>query len=98
MSPLKLTENGTDGVAMQPLRLRVYLRTYCHLCHDLLDRLQSWPEHHRFSVEQIDIDQDPDLEERYGTLIPVLTDDQDQEICHYFLDEHALTAYLGKIR
>ncbi len=78
--------------------MRIYLRPYCHLCHDLVNQLESWPERQRFELELIDIDQDPTLEERYGSLIPVLTDTDDHEICHYFLDAPALTAYLSKIR
>jgi len=40
-----------------------------------------------FSVQEVDIDPDPVLEARYGTLIPVLAGPDGVEICHYFLDE-----------
>lgn len=79
-------------------QLNVYLRSYCHLCHDLLAKLTPYQQHHGFQINEIDIDSSPALEERYGALIPVLTDVNDNEICHYFLDEAALTAYLSKIR
>ncbi|MDP2025488.1 glutaredoxin family protein [Sulfuriferula sp.] len=78
----------------QGLVLTVYLRRYCHLCHDLLAQLAP----HGFQVIEVDIDLDPQLEARYGALIPVLTGADDEEICHYFLDEAALTAYLSKFR
>lgn len=78
--------------------LTVYLRRYCHLCHDLVAALVPHQARWGFELREVDIDTDPELEERYGTLIPVLTGADGREICHYFLDEQALTAYLGKIR
>ena len=82
----------------QDLVLTVYLRRYCHLCHDLLAQLVPHQARHEFQVIEVDIDLDPQLEARYGALIPVLTGADDEEICHYFLDEAALTAYLSKFR
>ena len=35
--------------------------------------------------EEIDVDADPELERRYGELVPVLTDADDNELCHYRL-------------
>ncbi len=82
----------------QDLVLTVYLRRYCHLCHDLLAQLAPHQVRHGFQVIEVDIDLDPQLEARYGALIPVLTGADDEEICHYFLDEAALTAYLSEFR
>ena len=79
-------------------KLTVYLRPYCHLCHDLLVKLIPYQQHYHLEITEIDIDSNPALEEHYGALIPVLTDVNDNEICRYFLDEAALTAYLSKIR
>ncbi|MDA8225821.1 MAG: glutaredoxin family protein [Betaproteobacteria bacterium] len=81
-----------------PVHLIVYLRPYCHLCHDLIERLRCWPTPHTLHIETIDIDSDPQLEARYNEWVPVLTDASHNEICHHFLDEAALTAYLAKIR
>ncbi len=78
--------------------LTVYLRQYCHLCHDLLAALAPHQARLDFSVREVDIDLDPVLEARYGALIPVLAGPDDAEICHYFLDEAALADCLGKIR
>ena len=47
-----------------------------------------------FSLSLVDVDTDPCLVERYGTLVPVLMLDG-QEICHYFLDPEALRRHLG---
>lgn len=79
-------------------KLTVYLRPYCHLCHDLLAKLIPYQQHYHLEIVEIDIDSNPALEEQYGALIPVLTDANNNEICRYFLDEGALTAYLSKIR
>jgi hypothetical protein len=46
----------------------------------------------RFSLEEVDIDRDPVLAERYGTRVPVLTGGG-QELCHYFLDRERLRAW-----
>ncbi len=35
--------------------------------------------------EQIDVDADPALEERFGERVPVLTDAGGRELCHYRL-------------
>jgi hypothetical protein len=62
--------------------LTVYSRSYCHLCDDMIAALHQ-------------------LQGRYGELVPVLTADQpegEHELCHYFLDEPAVTAFLTKIR
>ncbi|WP_124949115.1 glutaredoxin family protein [Sulfuriferula thiophila] len=83
-------------MANKPPHLTVYLRRYCHLCHDLLAKLLPYQQQFGIVINEVDIDTDPVLEERYGTLIPVLTDENGEEICHYFLDEGALTAYLRK--
>jgi hypothetical protein len=48
-----------------------------------------------FSFDIVDVDGDAAIEERYGELVPVLTDAQGREICHYFLDPDALRARLA---
>lgn len=78
--------------------LTVYLRRYCHLCHNLLAALAPHQARLGFGVREVDIDLDPQLEARYGALIPVLAGPDGTEICHYFLDEAALADCLGKIR
>ena len=44
---------------------------------------------------EIDVDADPELEARYGELVPLLADAAGVEICHYHLDEAALRARLA---
>lgn len=73
-----------------PLRmLTLYGRPHCHLCEDMQVRLRPWGPRLGFTLQVIDIESDPVLEERFGEKVPVLMDGK-QEICHYFLDEKAL--------
>lgn len=78
------------------LRLTVYVRSYCHLCADMLAALEPWVERHGLMLETVDIDGDTSLEQRYGELIPVLSG-QTGEICHYFFDAQALERYLESV-
>ena len=77
--------------------LTVYGREYCHLCHDMVAALEEIQTTLAFNLDIIDVDKDPQLEQIYGQLVPVLVADG-EEICHYFLDRPALDAYFAKIR
>ncbi|WP_390901553.1 glutaredoxin family protein [Silvimonas soli] len=79
-----------------PMQLRLYGREYCSLCLHMREQLDELSRQRGFHVNWIDIDDNDDLEERYGELVPVLTDSGDQEICHYHLDIEALDAWLAK--
>ena len=77
------------------MQLTLLSRSYCHLCDDMLAALEPFRRRFAFTVDVIDIDQHPSLEERYGDLVPVLLRgeaEKGQEICHYFLDEEKLAA------
>ena len=76
--------------------LTVYSRTYCHLCDDMLAALQPLQARHGFALQVIDVDSDPDLEQRYGELVPLLMHGE-HELCRYRLDAVAVTAYLVEI-
>ena len=78
------------------MRLTLYFREYCSLCHQMLAELQPWQQKHGFALDVIDVDADPELEERFNELVPVLMDG-DSEICHYHLDTQRLAAHLGEI-
>ena len=82
------------------LRVRLFSRDYCHLCHDMLAALEALRGEDgvpHFEIEVIDVDADPALEEKYDELVPVLVDDKDRELCHYFLDEAKVREYLGAL-
>lgn len=48
-------------------------------------------------IEVLDVDADPDLEVRYGELVPVLLN-EGVELCHYVLDSGKVSDLLSKIR
>jgi len=50
------------------MRAVLYTRAGCHLCDDAAAVLRA----HGFNVEEIDIDRDPALVERYGLAVPVV--------------------------
>ena len=78
------------------MKLKLYFREYCSLCHQMLAELQPWRERHGFELEVVDVDADPELERRFNELVPVLMAG-DSEICHWHLDVARLAAHLGEI-
>jgi hypothetical protein len=76
----------------------LYSRSYCHLCDDMLQALRAFDINNVFTIDVIDVDADPELVARYDELVPVLLAHRDGasavQICHYFLDEAALRAFL----
>jgi len=78
------------------MKLTLYFREYCSLCHQMLAELQLWQARHGFELDVVDVDADPQLEARFNELVPVLMDGEHQ-ICHWHLDIPALAAHLGEI-
>lgn len=72
--------------------LVVMSREWCHLCHDLLDALAPLAAELGWTVRVLDVDADPELEERWNELVPVVLGD-DEVLCHYYLDEAAIRAF-----
>lgn len=85
---------GGQGRAPQ---FTLYSRSWCHLCEDMLAALRALePPGQPFDVAVIDVDADPALVARFDELVPVLYGDPAQpELCHYFLDEAPVLAYLA---
>lgn len=79
------------------IHFTLYSRGYCHLCEDLLAALLALQtDSTRFEVAVIDVDADPDLVARFDELVPVLYGDPARpELCHYFLDQAAVLAYVN---
>lgn len=75
--------------------LTVMSREWCHLCHDLVDRLLPLAAELGWAVRVLDVDADPVLEARWDELVPVVLAG-DTELCHYHLDEAAIRAYCGR--
>ena len=85
--------------APRPIPFTLYSRVWCHLCEDMLAALQALQTPQRpFAIEVFDVDADPVLEERFNELVPVLYGDPaEPELCHYFLDQAAVLAYVERV-
>lgn len=68
-------------------------REYCGLCRDMKTKLQEYQKQWHFDIKIVEIDNFPDLEEKYNEFVPVLLHGE-QEICHWHLDETALQNHL----
>lgn len=75
--------------------LTLYGRPGCHLCEAMAAEMRPHLDAHGLTLHQVDVDADPALAQRYGMKIPVLCGPQG-EICHYFFDEAAFRAWLGR--
>lgn len=81
---------------MSASQLTLYSRLGCHLCEDMHNLLPSYLEEAGLSFTVVYIDGDSNLEQKYGTLVPVLKAGE-KEICHYFLDVKALQQYISEL-
>jgi len=65
----------------------------------MLAALHVHPQASRFRIKVLDVDEDEDLVRQYDELVPVLVgmkpDGSNVRICHYFLDQEALHAFLS---
>jgi glutaredoxin-like protein DUF836 len=76
---------AAHGSVKQPLRL--YGRVGCHLCEQMARTLATF----RVPFEELDVDADAALAERYGARVPVLVDAAGRELCYGRLDPAVLT-------
>lgn len=77
-------------------QLTLYSRLGCHLCEDMEAQLPPYLAQTGISLDIVYIDKDSNLEQLYGTLVPVLKA-AEMEICHYFLDIKALQQYISEV-
>ena len=84
-------------MAEQPVRLTLYSRAYCSLCHEMLGALQVLHAELHFDLEVLDVDSDPALERLWGEDVPVLMH-ADRELARHRLEADLVRAYLSEIR
>lgn len=60
----------------------------------MLAALRKLRSEYSFEIDIVDIDSQAELIRRYDELVPVLVA-EGQELCHYFLDEDTVRAYLA---
>lgn len=77
--------------------LRFTSRSYCHLCDEMIAGLRGLRAGFRFRLGIVDFDNDPELNRRFGTRVPVLVH-EGRESCHYRPNTAVVTAFLSKIR
>ena len=82
----------------EPVDITVYSRENCHLCGVALQRIESVSEETEIGVdiEEIQIDDDPELEAEYGERVPVVYIDDDLEFT-YTVDTDELAAILKAV-
>lgn len=82
------------------LQFTLYSRSYCHLCDDMLVQLKGVLKNTPHLIDVIDVDADEKLVALFDELVPVLFARKGEEgarqICHYFLDEVKLKAFLDE--
>jgi len=74
--------------------LTLYSRNYCHLCDEMIAALLDLQASAAFTLEIVDVDADPDLDQRLGERVPVLMASA-RELCTHRLDREGLLAFLG---
>lgn len=79
------------------MTLTLLFREYCSLCHHMRQALLPYQQQYGFELNVVDVDEDENLVARYNELVPVLLHGE-HEICHWHLDEAALSAYLNQVR
>lgn len=57
---------------LEPMRLILYSRPGCHLCHVMLDDLAPVARRLGLEVAEVDVSEDPALVAAYGDDVPVL--------------------------
>ena len=69
--------------------LIVYYRLGCHLCDEMASHLHKHQAEFNYALEWVDIDQDPELKQRYNVDIPVVRY-QGEVIFYHFFEEEQL--------
>ena len=77
------------------MTLTLLFREYCSLCHHMRQALLPYQQQSGFELNVVDVDEDENLVARYNELVPVLLHGE-HEICHWHLNEAALSAYLNQ--
>lgn len=70
--------------------ITLYTRNGCPLCDKAKVVLLELKEEYDFSLEEIDIEQDDELYERYGLMIPVVHIDG-EEAAYGFIDKYEIS-------
>jgi hypothetical protein len=83
--------------AGEPPPARLLIRRYCHLCEEMEAVVAPRLAAAGLSLERVDVDEDPALEERYGWDVPVLLHGG-AVICRHRADPALLEAWLADLK
>jgi len=75
-------------------RVTMYTRAGCHLCDDALEVVAAVCAASGSDYQLVDIDNDPELRERYGEQVPVVTVDG-ATVGFWRIDQGVLTQALA---
>jgi len=74
----------------------LFSRSNCPLCEAMEDEIRPFIKKYAITVRRHYIDNDPELEQRYGSKVPVLTLD-DKTLCEYYLNPDSLLATISTV-
>jgi glutaredoxin len=75
-------------------RIVVYHAAGCHLCERAVGQLRALRDELGFDLEEVEVDGDPELEERYREWLPVVELDGER-LFTYYVHEDALRRRLA---
>jgi hypothetical protein len=73
--------------------LILYTRPGCHLCEQAAEMLENLG----IAFQEVDIDGDAGLEDKYGLLIPVVRDERNKKELSFPFGEEQLSRFWGKV-
>lgn len=74
--------------------LVLYGRERCHLCEEMFEDLQALLGHYEISLQEVDVDSEPRLRERFGQRVPVLMSEHGQLLAEGRLEPQSLQRWL----
>lgn len=80
-----------------PVSITVYTRADCHLCEEAIETIRSVESavDHPVNLDLVDVDDHPDLAERYGDRVPYVLIDGTPAF-KYTIDERELERRLAR--
>lgn len=81
-----------------PVELVLYGRTDCHLCDVADAALRRTARRVALTVRHVDVDTDPELRDRYGARVPVVTTTDGRVVAEGKVSETRLRAGLQALR
>ena len=71
------------------MEFKLYSRSNCQLCENMEEELRPFVKQYNITVTRRYIDNEPGLEQQFGSRVPVLMR-ENKVLCEYFLDPEVL--------